>query len=95
MIHAHNGKQTPQRYGTAGQAIRSIDRRHLNETLLTGPSVSREKGWEGWQPVPNPELACLAAAEAFPNVTLHFQHKLKRADPTTNRLVFIGSVNEG
>eukprot|EP00730_Choanoeca_flexa_P013815 TRINITY_DN5744_c0_g1_i3.p1 TRINITY_DN5744_c0_g1~~TRINITY_DN5744_c0_g1_i3.p1 ORF type:complete len:446 (+),score=107.35 TRINITY_DN5744_c0_g1_i3:90-1427(+) len=35
MIHAHNGKQTGQPYGKDGQAIRSIDRRNLNEHLLT------------------------------------------------------------
>eukprot|EP00045_Choanoeca_perplexa_P012037 m.129894 g.129894 ORF g.129894 m.129894 type:complete len:442 (-) comp15861_c0_seq1:1343-2668(-) len=35
MIHAHDGRQTGQPYSTDGQAIRSIDRRNLNEHLLT------------------------------------------------------------
>lgn len=35
MIHAHDGKQSAQPYGRSGQCIRSIDRRNLNEVLLT------------------------------------------------------------
>ncbi|EDQ87572.1 uncharacterized protein MONBRDRAFT_33218 [Monosiga brevicollis MX1] len=63
MIHSHDGQQSSQPYGTQGQAIRSIDRRNLNEHLLS-------------------------AAEGLPNVHLHFEHKLQRADTKSNTLVF-------
>ncbi len=43
--------------------IRSIDRRNLNEVLLT-------------------------EAERYPNVHLHFEHKLKSFDVKKNELVF-------
>jgi len=35
MIHSHDGKQTPIPYGKKGQYILSIDRRALNEHLIS------------------------------------------------------------
>lgn len=63
MIHSLSGKMSAQPYGQSGQCIYSVDRRNLNETLLT-------------------------EAESHPNVTLHFNHKLIRADLNKKTLHF-------
>ncbi|XP_022092444.1 kynurenine 3-monooxygenase-like isoform X2 [Acanthaster planci] len=55
LIHDVSGKKSAQPYGKEGQFILSVDRRHLNETLLT-------------------------EAERFPNIRLHFSHKMAQAD---------------
>ncbi len=63
MIHSLSGKMSVQPYGNKDQCIYSVDRRKLNEQLLT-------------------------EAEAYPNVTLHFNHKLVRANLDEKTLEF-------
>ena len=63
MIHSLSGIMASQPYGRGGQYICSVDRRQLNELLLTN-------------------------AEALPGVTMHFQHKLTRANLEERKLVF-------
>ena len=55
MIHSLSGKLASQPYGKQDQCIYSVDRRALNELLMT-------------------------KAEQQSNVSLHFEHKLMRAD---------------
>ncbi len=63
MIHSVSGSTSTQPYGTKEQCIYSVDRRRLNEQLLT-------------------------LAESHDNVSLHFSHKLTRADFTKCSLEF-------
>ncbi len=63
MIHTVSGGLSTQLYGTKGQCIYSVDRRRLNEQLLT-------------------------LAEGHDNVSLHFNHKLIRADFDKRTLEF-------
>ena len=63
MIHSLSGKMSAQPYGRKGQCIYSIDRRRLNELLLT-------------------------KAEAMYGVSVHFEHKLTRANLEEKTLVF-------
>lgn len=69
-IHGRDGTLTNQPYDKDGQAILSVDRRNLNETLLT-------------------------KAETFPNVRLHFSHKLTRADLDKGELAFSTQNGDG
>ncbi|XP_038048275.1 kynurenine 3-monooxygenase-like [Patiria miniata] len=55
LIHGVSGRKSAQPYGKEGQFISSVDRRLLNETLLT-------------------------EAEKYPNIRLHFYHKMVQAD---------------
>jgi len=69
MIHSLSGKMSAQPYGRKGQCIYSIDRRRLNELLLT-------------------------KAEAMYGVSVHFEHKLTRANLEEKTLVFqVGQEN--
>ena len=63
MIHSLSGKLSAQQYGKKGQCIYSVDRRKLNELLLS-------------------------VAESKPNLSLHFEHKLARANLDDKTLVF-------
>ena len=63
LIHSLSGKMSAQPYGRKGQCIYSIDRRRLNELLLT-------------------------KAEAMYGVSVHFEHKLTRANLEEKTLVF-------
>ncbi|KAK0046996.1 kynurenine 3-monooxygenase [Biomphalaria pfeifferi] len=63
MIHDLDGKQSPIMYGTKDQYIMSIDRRVLNEIMLS-------------------------AAEKFPNVEMHFSHKLTTCNFETGEATF-------
>ena len=63
MIHSLSGKMRAQPYGKRDQCIYSVDRRKLNEKLLS-------------------------EAEHYPDVTLHFDHKLIRADLNRKTLEF-------
>jgi len=55
MIHSSDGSLHPLNYGLHGEYIVSVDRRKLNEALLS-------------------------AAEAMPNVRIHFDHQLETMD---------------
>jgi len=55
MIHSRDGSLHPLNYGLHGEYIVSVDRRKLNEALLS-------------------------AAEAMPNVRIHFDHQLETMD---------------
>lgn len=63
MIHSLSGKMTAQPYGKKDQCIYSVDRRKLNEQLLS-------------------------EAEVYPDVSLHFNHKLIRANLDEKSLEF-------
>ena len=63
MIHGRDGSQHPLNYGLHGEYIISVDRRKLNETLLS-------------------------AAEAMPNVHIHFDHQLDRMDFAKKEAIF-------
>ncbi|KAI8788552.1 kynurenine 3-monooxygenase [Biomphalaria glabrata] len=63
MIHDLDGKQSPIMYGTKDQYIMSIDRRVLNEIMLS-------------------------ASEKFPNVEMHFSHKLTTCNFETGEATF-------
>lgn len=70
MIHDLDGTRRAIPYGKKDQYIMSVDRRHLNEVLLT-------------------------EAEKCPNLTLHFEHKLKDCDFDAGKATFLkkdGSV---
>ncbi|XP_074646036.1 kynurenine 3-monooxygenase-like [Tubulanus polymorphus] len=69
MIHDINGNTKPILYGTPDQFIMSIDRRRLNEILLSG-------------------------AEAYENVTLHFEHKLVSCDCLSGEVKFMNDGKE-
>ncbi len=69
MIHSLSGKMSAQPYGKQDQCIYSIDRRLLNELLLT-------------------------SAESKPGLTVHFQHKLTRANLEEKSLVFHSEEEE-
>jgi len=69
MIHSLSGKMSAQPYGRKGQSIYSIDRRKLNELLLTN-------------------------AEGKRGISVHFEHKLTRANLEEKTLVFqVGQEN--
>lgn len=68
MIHGVDGSKRPILYGKEDQYIMSVDRRRLNEVLLT-------------------------AAEKYPDVTCHFEHKLVSCDFETGEVELIN--NEG
>ena len=70
MIHTSKGGLSAQPYGKSGQCIYSVDRRRLNEMLLT-------------------------RAEESPRVTLHFQHRLSRADLDAKTLTFLDGTADG
>jgi kynurenine 3-monooxygenase len=63
MIHAPDGSLHPLAYGLHGECILSVDRRRLNETLLS-------------------------AAEALPNVRIHFDHQLESLDVAKKQATF-------
>uniref|UniRef100_A0A2C9JJ57 Kynurenine 3-monooxygenase n=1 Tax=Biomphalaria glabrata TaxID=6526 RepID=A0A2C9JJ57_BIOGL len=63
MIHDLNGRRRPILYGTKDQYIMSIDRRLLNEIMLS-------------------------AVEKFPDVEIHFSHKLTTCNFETGEATF-------
>ncbi|CAL1546667.1 unnamed protein product [Lymnaea stagnalis] len=69
MIHDLNGKRRPLLYGNEDQYIMSIDRRLLNEVMLT-------------------------EVEKFPDVNIHFSHKLVSCDFNSGEAIFENEKGE-